>query len=71
MRVRDPNNVTRAVRTNPTLLRYVWVIKERNKRNVGSCWLIGLNGFKLCATTSKNKQQHATKCNWSANGRNM
>ena len=71
MRVRGPNNVARAVRTDPTLLRYAWAIKERNKRNVGSRWLKSLTGFKLCATTPKNTQQHATTCNWCANGRNM
>ena len=37
------------------------------KRNVGSCWLKNLTGFKLCATTRHNIQQHATGC---ANGRN-
>ena len=31
--------------------------RSRNKRNVGSCWLKSLTGFKLCATTSKNIQQ--------------
>ena len=25
--------------------------RSRNKRNVGSCWLKSLTGFKLCATT--------------------
>ena len=30
---------------------------SRNKRNVGSCWLNSLTGFKLCATTSNNMQQ--------------
>ena len=30
---------------------------SRNKRNVGSCWLKSLTGFKLCATTSDNMQQ--------------
>ena len=29
--------------------------RSRNKRNVGSCWLKSLTGFKLCA--------HATTCN--------
>ena len=42
--------------------------RSRNKRNVGSCWLKSLTGFKLCATTRNNIQQHATGC---ANGRNM
>ena len=31
--------------------------RSRNKRNVGSCWLKSLTGFKLCATTSNNMQQ--------------
>ena len=30
---------------------------SRNKRNVRSCWLKGLTGFKLCATTRNNMQQ--------------
>ena len=42
--------------------------RSRNKRNVGSCWLKSLTGFKLCATTRNNIQQHATGC---ANGRTM
>ena len=39
MSVRGPNNVRRAVQTDPTLLRYASAITER------------LTGFKLCATT--------------------
>ena len=31
--------------------------RSRNKRNVGSCWLKNLTGFKLYATTSNNMQQ--------------
>ena len=42
--------------------------RSGNKRNVGSCWLKSLTGFKLCATTRNNIQQHATGC---ANRRNM
>ena len=42
--------------------------RSRNKRNVESCWLKSLTGFKLCKTTSNNIQQHATGC---ANGRTM
>ena len=42
--------------------------RSRNKRNVGSCWLKSLTGFKLCSTTRNNIQQHATGC---ANRRNM
>ena len=33
MRVRDPNNVGRAVRLDPTLLRYASAIMEQKK-----CW---------------------------------
>ena len=35
---------------------YCWATLRRsqNKRNVGSCWLKSLTGFKLCATTRKN-----------------
>ena len=32
------------------------------KRNVWSCWLKSLTGFKLCATTRNYIQQHATGC---------
>ena len=66
MSVRGPSNVGRAVQTDPTLLRYASAIS--NKRNVGSFWLKSLTGFKRCATTRNNIQQHAT---WCANGRNM
>ena len=31
--------------------------RSRNKRNIGSCWLKTLTGFKLCATTSNNMKQ--------------
>ena len=55
MSVRGPNNVGRAVQTDPTLLRYASAIMEQ--KNVGSCWLKSLTGFKLCATTSNNMQQ--------------
>ena len=59
MRVRGPNNVGRDIKrdmqTNPTLLRYT-LQRSRNKRNVGSCWLKSLTGFKLCATTPNKRQ---------------
>ena len=66
MSVRGPNNVGRAVQTDPTLLRYASAITEQ--RNVESCWLKSLTGFELCATTRNNIQQHETGC---ANGRNL
>ena len=61
MRVRGPNNVGKAVQTVPTLLHYA--LPSRNKRNVGSCWLKSLTGFKLCATTCNRvckRTQHVT-----------
>ena len=66
MSVSGSNNVGRAVQTDPTLFRYASAITE--KRNVGSCWKKSLTGFKLCATTRHNIQQHTTGC---ANGCNM
>ena len=59
MRVGGPSNVGRDVQTVPS----------KDKRNVGSCWLVSLTGFKLCATTPNmnNTEQHATA---RANGRN-
>ena len=55
MGVRGLNNVGRAVQTDATLLRHVSAITEQ--KNVRSCWLKSLIGFKLCATTSDNMQQ--------------
>ena len=45
MRVRGPNNVGRAMQTDPTLLRYALATKEQKK--FLSCWLESLAGFKL------------------------
>ena len=59
MRVRGPNNVGRAVQTDPTLLRYASAITEQKK-----CWELlarKFDRFQLCATTYNNMQ----------NGRNM
>ena len=53
-RVRGPNNVGKAVQTNPILLCYAWW--SRNKRNFGSCWFNRPTGFN-------NSQQHATTYN--------
>ena len=60
MSVHGSNNVGRAVQTDPTLLRYASAITERKK-----CWELlaeKLTGFKLCASTRHNIQQHATGC---------
>jgi len=67
MRLRDPNNVGRAVKTDPTLLRYSSAITEEKK-----CWEMlaqSLTGFKLCATTPATRNrvrkltQHVTSKN--------
>ena len=51
-----PENVGRAVQTDPTLLCYASAIKEQKK--CWECyWLRSLTGFKLYATTSNNMQQ--------------
>ena len=36
--------------------------RSRNKRNVGSCWLKSLTGFKLCATTCNNISTVCATC---------
>ena len=51
MRVRDPNNVGRAVQTDPSY-------GDHGKKKCWSCLLKSLTGCKLCATTPN--QQHAT-----------
>ena len=63
MRMHGPYNVGRAVQMDPTLLHFTSVISWQNKRNVGSCWLKTLTGFKLCTTTASNMQQHVTSNN--------
>ena len=55
MSLRGPNNVGRAVQTDPTLLRY-------------ACWELFAEKFDRFQTWRNNTQQHATGC---ANGRNM
>ena len=53
--VRGPNNVRRAVQTDPTLLSYGSAITEQKKcRN---CWLKSLTALKLCATTPNKMPQ--------------
>ena len=61
--MRGPNNVGRAVRTDPTLLRYASAITEQKK-----CWELLAEKFDRFQTLRNNIQQHATGC---ANGRNM
>ena len=63
MRMHGPYNVERAVQMDPTLLHFTSVISWQNKRNVGSCRLKTLTGFKLCTTTASNMQQHVTSNN--------
>ena len=58
-----PNNVGRAVQTDPTLLRYASAITEQKK-----CWELLAEKFDWFQTLRNNTQQHATGC---ANGRNM
>ena len=56
MHVRVPNNVGKAVQTDPTLLHYASAITEEI-RVLRSCWLKSLTCFKLCSTTHNNLQQ--------------
>ena len=63
MSLRGPNNVGRAVQTDPTLLRYALAITEQKK-----CWELLAEKFDLFQTLRNNIQQHATGC---ANRRNM
>ena len=67
MSVRGPNNVGRAVQTDPTLLRYASAITEQKK----CCELLAekFDRFQtLMLNNPNNIQQHATEC---ANRRNM
>ena len=56
MHVRVPNNVGKAVQTDPTLLHYASAITEEI-RVLRSCWLKSSTCFKLCSTTHNNLQQ--------------
>ena len=58
MRVRGPNNVGRAVQTDPTLLRYASAITEQKK-----CRELLAEKFDRFQTLRNNKQQHPTTCN--------
>ena len=55
MSVRGPNNVGRAVQTDPTLLRYA---SEQKK-----CWELLAEKFERFQTLRNNTQQHPTICN--------
>ena len=57
MSVRGPNNVGRAVQTDPTLLRYASAITEQKK-----CWELLAEKFDRFQTFPNNSLQHAT-CN--------
>ena len=58
MSVRDPNNVGRAVQTDPTLLRYASAITEQKK-----CWELLAEKLDRAQTLRSNTQQHPTTCN--------
>ena len=58
MSVRGPNNVGRAVQTDPTLLRYASAITEQKK-----CWELLAEKFDRFQTLRSNTQQHLTTCN--------
>ena len=58
MRLRGPNNVRRAVQTDPTLLRYASSITEQKK-----CSKLLALKFDRFKTLRNNSQQHATTCN--------
>ena len=58
MSVRGPNNVGRAVQTDPTLLRYASAITEQKK-----CWELLAEKFDRFQTLRNNTQQHPITCN--------
>ena len=58
MSVRGPNNVGRAMQTDPTLLRYVSAFTEQKK-----CWELLAEKFDRFQTLRNNTQQHPTTCN--------
>ena len=58
MSVRCPNNVGRAVQTDPTLLRYSSAITEQKK-----CWELLAEKFEPFQSLRNNTQQHPTTCN--------
>ena len=58
MSVRGPNNVGRAVQTDPTLLRYASAITEQKK-----CWELLAEKLDRVQTLRSNTHQHPTTCN--------
>ena len=58
MSVRCPDNVGRAVQTDPTLLLYASAISEQKK-----CWELLAEKFDRFQTLRNNTQQHPTTCN--------
>ena len=58
MRVRGPNNVGRAVKTDPTLRRYSPAITEQKK-----CRELLPQKLDQFQTSCNNSQQHAPTCN--------
>ena len=58
MSVRGPNNVGRAVQTDPTLLCYASAIREQKK-----CWELLAEKFDQLQTLCNSTQQHPTTCN--------
>ena len=58
IRVRGPNNVGRAVQTDPPLLRYALAITEQKK-----CWELLAQKFDRFHTLCSNPQRHGTTCN--------
>ena len=56
--MRSPNNVARAVQTDPTLLRSASAITEQKK-----CWRFLAEKFDWFQTLRNNAQQHPTTCN--------
>ena len=63
MRVRGPNNVGRAAKTDPKLLRFASATTEQKK-----CWELLPQKFDRFQTFFNNSQQHAAGC---ANRRDM
>ena len=57
MSVCGPNNVGRAVQTDPTLLRYASAITEQKK-----CWESLAEKFDQYQTLRNNIQQHVRGC---------